>query len=131
MARSSFLVVLGLVLGPACGSDSKSTPDAKPTFDAKASTVMKVNCPATPDATVTTPGFNYSITYKTGNSIPVNGIVHFTMEAAHDADSGTNGASDGQFHVGFGGDECQQFTAAGMFPFFCSAHGFTGSLTVQ
>lgn len=103
------------VLAAACGSSS-STKDA-------ASVAKMVTCPATPDATITTNATGTAYMPSTA-TIPVNGTVHFMLPSIHNASSSA-------FQVPFGGDECLQFTAAGTYSFMCTAHGFTGSITVQ
>lgn len=124
------LSVLVIVGAAACGGGS-STIDAPKPADAKASSVKSIACPSTPDSdiTVNASGTAFVISATT---IPVNGVAHIHMpNSFHDAASGPVGAPDGQFKVPFGGDACFQFTQAGTFPFFCEAHLFTGTLTVQ
>lgn len=113
-----------------CGDAPTDTPGP----DAVPSTVVEVPCPANPGqiaSVVTTPGFNYAITVPT---VPAGSIVRFQVEAFHNAVSGTVTGGvpspDGRFSVPFGGNVCLQFTAPGSFPFYCSPHLFTGTLTV-
>ena len=122
-----------LVFVAACGGGSTSTIDAPKPADAKPSSVkVLATCPATPDSTVTVNAGGTAFVVSNA-TIPVNGVVHFSLgpTAFHDAASGTGGVADGTFKVGFGGDECLQFTAAGTFPFFCEAHLFAATITVQ
>ncbi len=119
------LVCLSMVLA-ACGSDSTKKTDAPMQAS---QTVNQVNCPATPDATVTTTDatFSYSPNAVTINQ---NGIVKFTMSAIHDVVPNSTGSDPG-LNVGFNTTACLQFTAKGTFGFHCGPHGFTGTITVN
>lgn len=103
------LVLLSTVI-VACGTD---TPPVAKT----------VTCPATPDATITTNAAGTAF-MPAAATVPLNGTVHFMLPSIHNA-SGT------AFDVPFGGDECLQFTKAGTYSFTCTAHGFSGTITVQ
>ncbi|MEZ4366118.1 MAG: plastocyanin/azurin family copper-binding protein [Kofleriaceae bacterium] len=108
----------------ACGGDdAPATVDAAPTFDAPPGAVVEVTCPASPDAEVTTNGFAYE---PQATTISVGEVVRFTPAPAHDVDS-----DDGEFHVGFGATACLRFDEAGTYPFRCTPHQFTGTVTVQ
>jgi plastocyanin len=97
-----------------------------PMIDATPATVFDVTCTgATIAATVTTvDGTNAYM--PSAVTIAVGGIVKFTTSVSHDVNSTVPGLP-----VGFSTTACRQFTAAGTFGFFCSIHGFSGSVTVQ
>jgi len=114
------LIAIGALAVAACGSDAKSSIDAKP-----ASTKV-VTCPGAADikATINVNAGGTAFMPSTA-TIPVGGIVHFDTTAAHPV-----GANDNSFTINTG-DGCVQFTAAGSFGFQCLVHGFTGTITVQ
>ncbi len=65
-------------------------------------------------------------------TISVNDVVRFTPgDPNHDMVSGSNNIPDGQFATTTGQITCLRFTAAGTFPFYCSVHLFTGTITVN
>jgi plastocyanin len=109
---------LGLLclMAAACGGGSSKSADAP-------AAAKVVTCPAAPDATITTNSLGTAYTPDTA-TISVNGTVHFMLPSIHNASSTA-------FSVPFGGDECLQFVAAGTYSFMCTAHGFTGTITVQ
>jgi len=115
----------------ACGGDSPTgTPDAKVTGDAAMASVVAVTCPASaPIVTTTTSGADAYVPAST--TISVGGIVKFMMPAAHDVAPNTLKPTDDGLKVDFGGTRCLQFNKAGTFNFFCTAHTFVGSITVQ
>ena len=143
----SRLLAASLILLAACGGDDDDDThvhddaaglDASAAIDAAGpdgppSSVVEVTpCPAQVASTVTSPSFAYTITDAT---IAVNDVVKFEMPAIHNAVSGTvsqmgGGSPDGKFTVGFGQTRCLRFTQAGSFPFYCSPHLFTGTITV-
>jgi plastocyanin len=108
-----------------CGGDDQPIADDEPLPpDAAASAdVVEVDCAsATAAATVTTVGFAYepaSVTVATGE------VVKFTPQDGHDA-MGQGNAID----VPLAGEGCYRFDAAGSFGFFCSPHGFSGTVEV-
>ena len=95
--------------------------------------MVSVSCPTTPDLTVVTvDNSDGSHAYSPATStINAGQIVKFVMTPIHDAQSGTPGSPDTTFHVDFNQTRCLQFTEAGTFPFYCSLHLFTGTITVQ
>lgn len=104
--------------------------DMMPAIDAPPATVMKVTCPATPDAMIgTTTGTPYAYVPMTA-SIPVGGVVQFVMPAIHDVEPNAS-MSDSGLHAPFNTTTCLRFTKAGTFGFHCGPHGFTGTITVQ
>lgn len=127
----TFVMTAVVALTGACGGDSgddttdtsdEPTPDAPASAaDAAAAAVVEVTCPGAPDALVTTQGFAFSPVTTT---IGVGGIVRFTPAADH------NVVGDG-IVVGFGGDTCFRFDAAGTYDFVCTPHGFQGHIEVQ
>ncbi|HEY5923031.1 MAG TPA: plastocyanin/azurin family copper-binding protein [Kofleriaceae bacterium] len=125
------LVLAGLLLA-ACGGDDGGgggTADA-PMVDASANKVVGVTCPSTPDAeiTISSGGGAYM---PMATMVPVNAVVRFTMTATHDAKPNTLTTTDPGLVVGFGETKCLKFTATGTFGFFCSAHSFAGTVTVN
>jgi plastocyanin len=127
----SRFVVLALVA--ACGGDDGGsvTTDAPPMADAPSTNkVVTVTCPGTPDAMVgiSAGGLAYDPMTQT---VPVNAVVKFVMTATHDAKPNTLTTNDPGLTVGFGETKCLKFTAAGTFGFYCTAHSFVGSITVQ
>ncbi len=118
----------------ACGGDdggSMQTADAMGSGSGSGSNkVMSVTCPTTADAMVTVNASGDAYTPKT-QTVPVNAVVKFVMTATHDAKPNTQTTSDPGLSVGFGETKCLKFTAAGSYGFFCSAHGFNGTITVQ
>lgn len=125
-------LALAALLLSACGGDdggSSGTPDAGNTADANTNKVQAVTCPATVDATVTTKpsGESYDPMMTT---VPVNAIVKFEMPGDHHvAPNPTSG--DPGLSVGFGETKCLKFTAAGTYGFYCTPHGFSGTIVVQ
>jgi plastocyanin len=118
----------------ACGGDdggSMQTADAMGSGSGSGSNkVMSVTCPTTADAMVTVSAGGGSYSPMTQN-VPVNAVVKFVMTPTHDAKPNTQGMTDPGLTVGFGETKCLKFTQAGTYGFFCSAHGFNGTITVQ
>jgi plastocyanin len=120
-------LALAALLLAACGGDD-GTPAQ---IDAPALTkVQKVTCPTTADATVMTTS-TVDAYMPMNTPLPVGGVVKFVMAPAHNVAPNTVGASDPGLTVDFGETKCLKFTEAGTFGFFCSAHGFSGTITVQ
>jgi plastocyanin len=120
MTLARLLSGSALLLIAACSSSNDAaTPDA-----ASTATVRAVDCATvTPAASITTTSNAYTPNQST---IAVGGVIKWTLPAPHDVASTTAGLV-----VDFGATKCLQFTAAGTFAYHCSAHGFTGSVTVQ
>jgi hypothetical protein len=109
----------------ACGGngDPGGGIDAPPQPDGPPSSVVEVACAgATIAETVVTAGNSYSPDAVT---IDVGDVVRFNPGATHDVNGGSH------FRVGIAGDACFRFDEAGVFPFFCTPHQFTGMVTVQ
>lgn len=107
-------------------------PDAVPIdapIDAMSS-VMTVTCPVTPDLEINAATGAYVYTPSSA-TINANGIIRFTPGGSHNMISGTQASPNGLFATPTGQITCLRFTAAGTFPFFCSVHGFSGSITVN
>jgi len=124
-------VVLAALLVAACSDPGGGgTADAPPTIDMNTNKVVPVTCPATADATITVnmAGTSYM---PMATTVPVNAIVKFMMTSLHDAKPNTLTTSDPGLVVGFGETKCLKFTATGTFGFFCTAHSFAGTVTVQ
>jgi plastocyanin len=127
MKRFAFALVLALVA--ACGDSNSSTPDAPKSIDAAPSTKVVSCTGATIAATIGVNAGGTAFMPSTA-SVHVNDIVHFNSTASHPVASGASGTPDNKFTISTG-DGCVQFLAAGTYPFFCSVHGFTGTITVQ
>src|SRR5688572_30781066 len=112
--------------GSGGGGDDDDTPDAP----VQQATVVEVNpCPATPDATVITTGaFMYM---PKDTTITQGQVVKFEMDPSHDVAPSRNMSTDPGLKVGFGATKCLRFTTAGTFNYFCTPHGFTGSVVVN
>ena len=110
-----------ILFATACGS-SDSTPVA---IDAAApATVQAVDCATiSPAMAITTSGMAYAPQMAT---ISVGGVVKWTMPTSHNVESTTAGLA-----VDYGATKCLKFTVAGQYAYKCTAHGFTGTLTVQ
>jgi hypothetical protein len=112
--------VLLLALGcssPAAGVDAAKTIDAAPVA------AKLVTCPANPMYNVGVAGHAYDPVTQT---VPVGAIVKFSTSADHSAKSVEN-----LFFVDFASSACVQFGIPATYKFFCTAHGFVGSVTVQ
>ena len=110
-----FLLLIG-----ACGKSA----DGGGADAAVATSVKLVDCAsASPAMTVTTVGNAYQPAQVT---IPAGGVVKWMLPVQHDVSSAIPG-----LHVDFGGTACLQFIDARQYAYKCSAHGFTGSVTVQ
>lgn len=120
-------VLPALVLAACGGGGSTPTPDAPTQSSNK---VVTVTCPTTPDAMVTSSNTASSYT-PASQTVPVNAVVKFVMPSAHNAAPNTLTTTDPGLSVGFGETKCLKFTQAGTFGFFCTAHSFTGTITVQ
>jgi plastocyanin len=115
----------------ACGGDGGGgTPDAAKMPDANANKVLTVTCPTTPDATITVSAGGGAF-MPMATTVPVNAVIKFAMTPTHDAKPNTLTTTDPGIQVGFGETKCLKFTATGTFGFFCTAHSFAGTVTVQ
>lgn len=125
----SFFFVLAIA---ACGGDDGGNNvqmDARP-VDATVAKVFEVGCPATPAATVTTT--NTVDAYSPmASTVSVGGIVKFALSSSHNAAPNTLTTSDPALTVDFGATKCLKFNATGTYGFFCTVHGFAGTITVQ
>lgn len=122
---------LVLITLAACGGDDGSpttTPDA--TGSGSSNKVVEVTCPATADAMVTVNAGGTAFVPMT-QTVPVMAVVKFVMTPTHDTKPNTLTTTDPGITVGFGQTKCLKFTATGTFGFFCSAHSFAGTITVQ
>ena|SRR5689334_2086086 len=127
-------VLAALLVAAACGGDDGggggNPADAKLADAASSNKVVAVTCPTTADATVTIAqsGTAYM---PMATTVPVNAVVKFVMTSTHDAKPNTLTTTDPGLTVNFGETKCLKFTATGTFGFFCSAHSFAGTVTVQ
>lgn len=119
----------------ACGGDDGGsvTPDAATTTpdSGTAAKVVAVTCPATPAATVM--AVNGTDAYMPmSTTISVGQIVRFQISSFHDVTPNTIAPlTDPAIQVSPGQTKCLQFNQAGTYGFYCSPHGFTGSITVN
>jgi plastocyanin len=127
-------LVLAAILFAGCGGDDGGggvTADASMADGSGSSNkVVTVTCPATADAevTISSGGSAYS---PMASTVPINAVVKFIMTATHDAKPNPQTTTDPGLSVDFGETKCLKFTASGTFGFYCSAHGFAGTVTVQ
>lgn len=128
MNRVAALAVATLA---ACGDDGGGGTVADAAVDTgMAAKVATVQCPASPAATVMT--VNGTDSYMPmASTIPVGGVVRFVMSNTHDVAPNPIGTTDSAIVVGFGQTKCLQFNQAGTYGFYCSAHSFAGTVTVQ
>lgn len=99
------------------GLPRDAAPDAPP--DAPTA-VRRVDCPTTPNATVTTSNFMFM---PATVSVPVNGIVRFMPEGIHNVVPHPTMPSDPGLRTGATGEErCLQFTMTGPFHYRCGPH---------
>lgn len=121
-----------LIALAACGGDDGGgvTPDATGSGSGSGNKVMTVTCPTTSDGMVTVNAGGTAYVPMT-QTVPMNAVVQFVMTPTHDAKPNTQTTSDPGLTVGFGETKCLKFTATGSYGFFCSAHGFSGTITVQ
>lgn len=123
-------LALALALA-ACGGGGDDPPagvDA-PSDDAQSATVVEVTCDGSEVATVVTQAASKFDPMST--SIAVNDVVKFEMDPSHDVAPHLSLPSDPGIRVDFGETKCLRFTQAGTFNFFCTSHGFAGSVTVN
>jgi plastocyanin len=130
MTRSHLLGLL--VAMAACGDDGGGTvADAAVGMDGPTNKVVEIGCPATPAATVMTVNTTDAYMPMATPAVPVGGIVKFVMSTFHNVAPTPIGTSDPGLEVGFGATKCLKFNSPGTFGFFCTAHSFAGTITVQ
>jgi plastocyanin len=120
-----------LILLVACGGSSGEPPDAAAPVDAVPATVVTVACPTAAVPTITASDGNDTSYMPRSVTIGVGEIVKFTMPRSHNVVPNTLGTSDPGLKVNYGETRCLMFTAAGTFGFYCSPHGFSGTVIVQ
>ncbi len=116
------LPALGLTLAAAC-SDSAATVDAPGQIDAPSVAAQVVNCPAAPAFKVGVSGQSY---VPMSQTVPVGAVVEIKASLDHSAKSLEN-----LFLIDFGTTGCVKFNTPGVYTFYCTAHGFKGTVTVQ
>jgi plastocyanin len=123
--------VLALAVLSACGGDEPSTTKADAAVDsAPLPKVVAVTCPVSPAATVrTVEGTDLYMPMST--SISAGGIVRFEMSISHDVAPNTLTTTDPALVVGLGQTKCLQFNQAGTYGFYCTPHGFAGTVVAQ
>jgi BRCT domain type II-containing protein len=121
--RASQSVATALLIALSACSDPASSIDAPVAIDAAPVAVKVVTCPANPTYKVGVAGHAYDPATQT---VPVGSIVKITTSADHSAKSVEN-----LFFVDFANSECVQFGIPATYKFYCTAHGFVGSVTVQ
>lgn len=131
MSGRSLLALLITVAVYGCSSSNSAASDAAPHTDAAPATVMAVTCPSGTVPTIASTDTNLSSYTPSSVSIGVGQIVKFTMSSEHNVVPNTIGMSDPGLSVDFGATKCLMFTKAGTFGFFCSVHGFSGTVVVQ
>jgi len=93
---------------------------------AVSSTIEVVEPCSGEDTTVTT-GAAYM---PPATTIVQGQVVKFVMASDHDVAPDTS-SDDPGLSVGFGQTKCLRFTTPGTYKFKCTAHGFTGTVTVN
>ena len=119
---TTLLPALGFTLATAC-SDPAATVDAPVQIDAPSVAAQVVNCPATPAFKVGVSGQSYVPMTQT---VPVGAVVEIKASLDHSAKSLEN-----LFLIDFGTTGCVKFNTPGLYTFYCTAHGFKGTITVQ
>lgn len=122
LRASPLLSALFVSLAAAC-ADSAATVDALVRIDAPVVAAKVVRCPTTPMFKV---GVSASQYLPITQTVPAGAIVEFKTTAEHSAKSLEN-----LFQIDFGRTDCVQFTKPGLYKFYCTAHSFIGSVTVQ
>ncbi|HPH67444.1 MAG TPA: hypothetical protein PLF40_16925 [Kofleriaceae bacterium] len=112
-----------LLLALSACSDPASSIDAPNAIDAAPVAVKLVTCPANPMYKVGVAGHSFDPATQT---VPVGSIVKITTSADHSAKS-----VESLFFIDFASSECVQFGVRATYKFFCTAHGFVGSVTVE
>ncbi len=122
-------ILLAILTATAACGGGGSGDDVVTADAASSNTVTTVDCTTNaPTATVVTQNFMFSPMMTT---IMVGQIVKFQLESAHDVGPDTSTNTDPGLSVGFGATACLKFSKAGTFGFKCTAHNFTGSITVN
>jgi plastocyanin len=134
-----FAIALSTILATtlaACGSgdDGTTQKDAagSGSGSGSANSVSVVTCTGTPPivSTDSDAAMHYTYSTTTAPSIAVGTMVEFKLTPAHNvAPALTN--SDPGLKTAYGADVCLKFTKAGTFGFYCTTHGFAGSVTVN
>jgi hypothetical protein len=119
-------IALALVLG-ACGETPppQDDPDAAPPGpDAPPPpAVESVDCLGPIALDVVTAGQSYAPMMA---MVAAGDVVRFVMTGEHSVRS-----DDDLFLVDFGQTGCVRFNTPGTYPYYCQAHGFTGSVVVE
>lgn len=117
--------VLALALA-ACsaGGDSPPPVDSPPPDPV----VVLSSCPPTVDATVVDSPSSFVPAMTT---VPLPGIVKFSINAEHFVIPHLTQPSDQELKVSRGETKCFRFNVAGSYSFVCGVHGFVGRIDVQ
>ena len=120
---------LWMVVLAACGGDDGNM---QTVMDAPANTnkVQAVTCPSAVDGNVLTTSTVDAYMPMT-QTVPLNAVVKFTMASVHNVAPNTVGSTDPGLVVVFGQTKCLKFTQAWTYGFFCTAHSFAGTVTIQ
>jgi plastocyanin len=128
-------VTLATILA-ACGSgdDGTTQKDAAGSGSGSnvAASVSVVTCTGTPPvvSTDSDTAMHYTYSTTTPPSIAVGSMVEFKLTPAHNVAPALTGSDPG-LKADYGADICLKFTKAGTFGFYCTTHGFAGSVTVN
>ncbi|MEZ4369099.1 MAG: hypothetical protein R2939_22870 [Kofleriaceae bacterium] len=114
-----------LTMLAACGSDpAPGGADAAPAADAApVAAAEEINCPATVAADVGVAAGQYDPSAVT---VAPGEVVRFTTSVEHSA----RAVDATLFDIPFGVTACVRFNQVGTYGFYCTAHGFTGTVTV-
>lgn len=133
LANAAAFVALGTLAVAsvaACGSGGSDSPADAASDAPPAARVQKVNCPATVDVEIieivkpNNAGYDYSPNPAT---IRAGGIARFKASDIHS----TRSREAGLFAIDFQQTECFKFNTKETHQFYCTAHGFQGSIIVQ
>lgn len=123
-------LMLVLAMAACGGDDGATTPTPDAMGSGSANKVVEVTCPTTADAMVTVSSGG-TMFVPMAQTVPVMAVVKFVMTPTHNVAPNSQTTTDPGLNVGFGATKCLKFTATGTFGFFCSAHSFAGTITVQ
>ena len=128
-AGRDILVAAAMLSALACGSTPEAAPPKTDGPPVSTAAVELVTCPRTIAYRVGVSGHAYEPGTQT---VPVGSIVQFTTSADHSARAeNKDAAMQVLFSVDFDRTECLRFNKADTYKFYCTAHGFRGSVVVQ
>jgi plastocyanin len=121
---------LMLIMLAACGGDDGGTNTMIDAMGSASNKVVEVTCPGAVDGMVTVNATGDAYVPKT-QTVPPNAVVKFMITPGHDVTPNPQTTTDPGLKVPLGATKCLKFTTAGSYGFFCTPHGFSGTITVQ